>query len=80
MLGHDIFKIIVHLLLRLHINLHFCCLSGDFIYKVSSLSPAKHFIIHSRKALLKGLTPAENRSIPPLKYVPEYWDLIFIVI
>ncbi|XP_027340178.1 uncharacterized protein LOC113853773 isoform X2 [Abrus precatorius] len=38
----------------------------DFIYKVSSLSPAKHFIIHSRKALLKGLSPAENRNIPPL--------------
>ncbi|XP_040862011.1 tRNA-dihydrouridine(20/20a) synthase isoform X2 [Glycine max] len=43
----------------------------DFIYKVSSLSPAKHFVIHSRKALLKGLSPAENRSIPPLKY--EYF-------
>lgn len=43
--------------------------SGDFIYKVSSLSPTRHFIIHSRKALLNGISPAENRSIPPLKYV-----------
>ncbi|XP_044487729.1 tRNA-dihydrouridine(20/20a) synthase-like isoform X2 [Mangifera indica] len=43
----------------------------DFIYKVSSLSPTKHFIIHSRKALLNGLSPAENRTIPPLKY--EYY-------
>ncbi|KAK4842628.1 hypothetical protein QYF36_024960 [Acer negundo] len=43
----------------------------DFIYKVSSLSPTKHFIIHSRKALLNGISPAENRSIPPLKY--EYY-------
>uniref|UniRef100_A0A2N9GFC6 tRNA-dihydrouridine synthase n=1 Tax=Fagus sylvatica TaxID=28930 RepID=A0A2N9GFC6_FAGSY len=43
----------------------------DFIYKVSSLSPTKHFIIHSRKALLNGISPAENRSIPPLKY--EYF-------
>ncbi|KAL9249488.1 tRNA-dihydrouridine(20/20a) synthase-like protein [Drosera capensis] len=38
----------------------------DFIYKVSSSSPVKHFIIHSRKALLNGISPAENRSIPPL--------------
>ncbi|KAK3223943.1 hypothetical protein Dsin_010968 [Dipteronia sinensis] len=43
----------------------------DFIYKVSSLSPTRHFIIHSRKALLNGISPAENRSIPPLKY--EYY-------
>lgn len=41
--------------------------SGDFIYKVSSLSPTRHFIIHSRKALLNGISPAENRTIPPLK-------------
>jgi tRNA-dihydrouridine synthase A len=26
------------------------------------------FIIHARKALLKGLTPKENREIPPLRY------------
>ncbi|KAJ0038672.1 hypothetical protein Pint_23986 [Pistacia integerrima] len=43
----------------------------DFIYKVSSLSPTRHFIIHSRKALLNGISPAENRTIPPLKY--EYY-------
>ncbi|KAJ6777557.1 FMN-LINKED OXIDOREDUCTASES SUPERFAMILY PROTEIN [Salix koriyanagi] len=43
----------------------------DFIYKVSSLSPTKHFIIHSRKALLNGISPADNRRIPPLKY--EYY-------
>ncbi|GMH04410.1 hypothetical protein Nepgr_006249 [Nepenthes gracilis] len=43
----------------------------DFIYKVSSLSPTKHFLIHSRKALLNGITPTENRTIPPLKY--EYY-------
>ncbi|KAG6406275.1 hypothetical protein SASPL_133875 [Salvia splendens] len=40
----------------------------DFIYKVSSQSPTRHFIIHSRKALLNGISPRENRSIPPLKY------------
>ncbi|XP_020212126.1 uncharacterized protein LOC109796759 [Cajanus cajan] len=57
----------------------------DFIYKVSSQSPAKHFIIHSRKALLKGLNPAENRSIPPLKYeyfyglLRDFPDLTFTI-
>ncbi|XP_075520239.1 uncharacterized protein LOC142553684 [Primulina tabacum] len=43
----------------------------EFIYKVSSQSPTKHFIIHSRKALLNGISAKENRSIPPLKY--EYF-------
>lgn len=43
----------------------------DFIYKVSSLSPTRHFIIHSRKALLNGISPADNRRVPPLKY--EYF-------
>eukprot|EP00252_Welwitschia_mirabilis_P006227 TRINITY_DN17031_c0_g1_i4.p1 TRINITY_DN17031_c0_g1~~TRINITY_DN17031_c0_g1_i4.p1 ORF type:complete len:259 (+),score=39.87 TRINITY_DN17031_c0_g1_i4:138-914(+) len=38
-----------------------------FVETVSSLSPTKHFIVHARKALLKGLSPAENRTIPPLK-------------
>jgi tRNA-dihydrouridine synthase A len=26
------------------------------------------FIVHARKALLKGLSPKQNRSVPPLKY------------
>ncbi|CAK9167673.1 unnamed protein product [Ilex paraguariensis] len=43
----------------------------DFIYTVSSQSPTRHFIIHSRKALLNGISPADNRKIPPLKY--EYY-------
>ncbi len=29
---------------------------------------ASHFIIHARKAWLKGLSPKENREIPPLRY------------
>jgi len=45
--------------------------SGDFIHIVSSLSPTKHFIIHSRKALLSGLSPSDNRRIPPLKCVQK---------
>lgn len=27
-----------------------------------------HFILHARKALLQGLSPKENRSIPPINY------------
>ncbi|CAO2825223.1 unnamed protein product [Amaranthus hypochondriacus] len=57
----------------------------DFIYKVSSTSPTKHFIIHSRKALLNGISPAENRTIPPLKYefyyalLRDFPDLTFTI-
>ncbi|CAI9786096.1 unnamed protein product [Fraxinus pennsylvanica] len=57
----------------------------DFIYKVSSQSPTKHFIVHSRKALLNGISPAENRTIPPLKYeyyyalVRDFPDLRFTI-
>ncbi|XP_073100213.1 uncharacterized protein [Elaeis guineensis] len=43
----------------------------DFVYTVVSNSPTRHFIIHARKALLSGLSPAENRKVPPLKY--EYY-------
>jgi tRNA-dihydrouridine synthase A len=28
----------------------------------------KHFIIHARNGILKGLSPRQNRHIPPLKY------------
>ncbi|KAK9082135.1 hypothetical protein Syun_031072 [Stephania yunnanensis] len=43
----------------------------DFVYKVASGSPTRHFIVHARKALLNGISPAANRKIPPLKY--EYF-------
>jgi tRNA-dihydrouridine synthase A len=39
----------------------------DFIEKVSAAG-VSHFIIHARKAWLKGLSPKENRDIPPLDY------------
>jgi len=29
---------------------------------------ARHFIVHARKAWLKGLSPRENREVPPLDY------------
>jgi tRNA-dihydrouridine synthase A len=43
----------------------------DFIAKVADVG-CKTFIIHARKAWLKGLSPKENRSVPPLKYDKVY--------
>lgn len=39
----------------------------EFIRKTSSAGCSK-FIIHARKAWLQGLSPKENREIPPLDY------------
>jgi tRNA-dihydrouridine synthase A len=39
----------------------------EFIGKVAA-SGCAVFIIHARKAWLKGLSPKENREIPPLRY------------
>lgn len=39
-----------------------------FIEEVSKNGNVTHFIVHARKAFLKGLNPAENRNVPPLKY------------
>ena len=39
----------------------------EFIEKVSQAG-CTHFIIHARKAWLKGLSPKENRDVPPLDY------------
>jgi len=33
-----------------------------------------HFAVHARKAILKGLSPKENRDVPPLDY-PLVWRL-----
>ena len=43
----------------------------DFMAKVSSAG-CKTFIIHARKAWLDGLSPKDNRTIPPLDY-----DLVY---
>jgi tRNA-dihydrouridine synthase A len=32
----------------------------------------RHFVVHARKALLKGLSPKENRDVPPLNYPLVY--------
>ncbi|MEM6414705.1 MAG: tRNA dihydrouridine(20/20a) synthase DusA [Pseudomonadota bacterium] len=39
----------------------------DFIEKVAAAGTTQ-FIIHARKAFLKGLSPKENREVPPLNY------------
>ncbi|MEA3191857.1 MAG: tRNA-dihydrouridine synthase [Betaproteobacteria bacterium] len=38
-----------------------------FVEKVAAAG-CKTFIVHARNAILKGLSPKENREIPPLKY------------
>jgi tRNA-dihydrouridine synthase A len=38
-----------------------------FIARVSEAG-CRHFVVHARKAWLKGLSPKENRDIPPLDY------------
>jgi|TARA_Y100000022_G_scaffold197274_1_gene205522 tRNA-dihydrouridine synthase A len=43
----------------------------EFITKVAS-SGCSVFIIHARKALLGGLSPKDNRKIPPLQYPLVY--------
>ena len=40
---------------------------NNFVRKISN-SGADRFIVHARKAFLKGLNPKENRIIPPLRY------------
>ena len=45
--------------------------SYDFLYNFISIvkeSGIKVFIIHARNGILKGLSPRQNRNIPPLKY------------
>jgi len=43
----------------------------DFIGTVAEKG-CETFIIHARKAILDGLSPAENRSIPPLQWETAY--------
>lgn len=46
----------------------------DMVYFVKTLadSGCQRFIIHARKAWLQGLSPKENRDIPPLRYQDVY--------
>ncbi len=40
----------------------------EFIHTVATRGGCNVFIIHARKAILAGLSPKENREIPPLDY------------
>ena len=40
---------------------------NNFVKRISNAG-ADRFIVHARKAFLKGLNPKENRTIPPLRY------------
>ena len=42
-----------------------------FVKKVSEAG-CRTFIVHARNAVLKGLSPKENREVPPLKYEYVY--------
>ncbi len=43
----------------------------DFVGTVAAAG-CQTFIVHARNAILKGLSPKENREIPPLKYEVAY--------
>lgn len=43
----------------------------DFIGQIAQVG-CKTFIVHARNAWLKGLSPKENRNIPPLRYEIVY--------
>lgn len=57
----------------------------EFVETVHNDGGVNHFIIHARKAILGGLSPAQNRSIPPLKYdyvhnlLRDFPDLSFTI-
>ncbi|SEI85343.1 tRNA-dihydrouridine synthase A [Allopseudospirillum japonicum] len=40
--------------------------------EVCAQAGCQHFIVHARKAWLQGLSPKENREIPPLNYARVY--------
>ncbi len=40
----------------------------DFIGTIADIGNCRTFIIHARKAWLRGLSPKENREIPPLNW------------
>lgn len=44
----------------------------EFVDIVSNESPCRVFIVHARKAWLDGLSPKQNRDVPPLNY-----DLVY---
>lgn len=43
----------------------------DFVRRVSAAG-CRYFIVHARKAWLDGLSPKQNRTVPPLRYEYVY--------
>ena len=41
---------------------------AQFVDTVSREGNVRNFIVHARKAVLGGLSPAQNRQVPPLRY------------
>ena len=56
----------------------------DFVATLAS-NGCKHFVVHARNAILGGLSPKQNREIPPLKYdyvyqlKRDFEDLEFVI-
>lgn len=44
----------------------------DFVGTLAESTPNKVFYVHARNAWLKGLSPKENREVPPLRYEMAY--------
>ena len=44
----------------------------DFVGTVAERGGCRVFIVHARNAWLKGLSPKENREVPPLRYDTVY--------
>lgn len=44
----------------------------DFVGTVAQTAGIRVFVVHARNAWLKGLSPKENREIPPLRYEIVY--------
>jgi tRNA-dihydrouridine synthase A len=56
----------------------------DFVGQVAAAG-CKKFIIHARKAWLNGLSPKENREIPPLRYdiaaaIKQRWPHLTVIL
>ncbi len=64
----DVVDIPVTIKTRLGVDDHYSYqYMSDFVGRVSE-SGCKVFIMHARKALLAGLSPKQNRDVPPLHY------------
>ena len=45
---------------------------ADFVGTLHKKTACRTFIVHARNAWLDGLSPKENREVPPLKYEYVY--------